>query len=402
MGYDGPLALGATLGKEFSYYLPTEVVYGTGVVDRLGKRVCNLGKRALVVTGRSTMRRLAILDRVVGTLTDDGIQVSVFDQVESDPSTETVDRGAMVCRKHKAEFVIGLGGGSAIDAAKGIAVAASNGGHGVWDFIIGGSPGSEVLGPGTLPIVAIPTTSGTGTEVTTGAVLRHRGLGAKECIGSRHIAPVLALVDPCLARSMPPSLTGATGLDALAQCIEACASSRSNAISDTLALRGVGLIASHLVRAVKDGDDLAARAGMALGATLSGMALCQAGVGAAHAISMVLGGRYGVQHGIGVGMFLAGTMRMNAAASPHKYVQVAAALGESVAALPTEEAAGLAVSSIQSLVAEVGLSVHLSELGVPREELREVAEAAVRHPDMASNPVSLTVEDVEELLEAAY
>jgi len=402
MGHHRLLTHETALGREFSCYLPTEIVYGIGVVNTLGKRVRNLGKRALVVTGCSTMRRLGILGQVLRILGNEGVQAIVFDRVESDPSTETVNQGVVVCEKGSAEFVVGLGGGSAIDAAKGIAVGVSHSSDDVWNFIIGGSPGSEVVGPETLPIIAIPTTSGTGTEVTMGAVLRHQGRKAKECIGSRYIAPVLALVDPSLTRSMPPSLTGATGLDALTQCIEAYVSSRSNAISDALALHGIRLIGSHLVRAVKDGEDLEARAAMALGATLSGMALSQAGVGAAHAISMVLGGRYGVQHGVGVSMFLAGTMKLNAAVRPDKYAQVAEALGESVGTLSLEEAAALAVSDIRSLVADVNLVVSLSEFGVPWEDLREVAEAAVRHPDMAPNPAKLTTDDVQGLLEAAY
>jgi alcohol dehydrogenase class IV len=200
---------------------------------------------------------------------------------------------------------------------------------------------------------------------------------------------------------MPVSLTAATGLDALTQCIEAYVSQRANAVSDALALQGMALISRHLRRVVADGDDLEARCAMSLGAMLSGMALSQAGVGAAHAISMVLGGRYGVQHGIGVSLFLAGTIALNARAAPAKYLEVARALGAEVHGLSPADGGEMAIGAVHALVTDVGLDTRLDDLGVPREEYPEIARAAASHPDMGPNPARLTPRDIEDLLKRA-
>jgi len=389
---------GSNLGSEFSFHLPTRIVFGSGTLQNIGKQTRRLGSKAFLVTAKDTMREMGILDQVVQNLREEGVVFEIYEDVEPDPSTDTINQGAAVLRSFKADLVLGLGGGSAIDAAKGMAVAATHPCEDIWDYIIGGNPGSEAIGPETLPILAIPTTSGTGTETTMGSVIRNLSLGSKECLGSEYIAPALAIVDPDLSRSMPQDLTAATGLDALTQCIEAFVSVRSNPLSDALALHGIRLISKYLRVAVHHGDNLEARSALSLGAMISGMALSQAGVGAAHAISMVLGGRYGVQHGLGVSLFLADTIQFNAQSSPEKYALVAEAMGESIEGCTPGEAAELAVSAIHSLVHDVGLGGKLRDFAIPLSDLQEVSEAIVRHPDMGPNPAKLSANDVYQML----
>lgn len=375
----------------FSYHAPTKILFGEGVADQLGGLIRDYGRKVVVVAGK-TAGKVGILQRILDNLTAAGLQPAVFDNIAPNPTKDSVDAGAEFARQQQAEVIIGLGGGSAIDAAKGIALTAVCGGT-IWDYVIGGKKAGALDKASALPIVAVPTTAGTGSEVTLGAVISNKQTLTKEVVVSPGIFPRAAVVDPGLTVSMSPVLTAQTGLDALAQAIEGFVSAIANPVADALALRSMALIGAGLRAAVADGHDLQARSKMSLGATLSGLVIAQAGVGAAHALSLPLSARFGVSHGLAVAMLLAEVMEVNLTANPDKFAQIASALGGEVRDLSPEQSAAAAVRMVRQLVNDVGITQRLTDIGVVRQDLRQLAVEA-RNPDLNCNPRKLTESDL--------
>lgn len=380
----------------FEFYAPTQVIFGVGKLGELGEVVQRYGKRALLVA-LADMRRFDFLDRIEKELQAVSVDVVLYDGVEPNPTAQAVDKGGEVARREDVNVVIGLGGGSAIDAAKGIAVMASHEANSVWEFVTG----TEVATAKTLPIVTIPTTAGTGSEVSRGAVFSNPALLQKDSFGSDYIFPRVAIVDPSLTVTLPPGLTAATGLDALAHAIEGYVSIRANPLGDTLALTAMRLIAKSLRLAVADGESMEARSDMAFAAMLGGLVLSQAGVGAAHALGMILGGRYGTPHGVAVGILLAAVIEQNWQANPAKFAEIARALDQEIDSLPEFEAAERSITAVRDLVADVGLISSLRHFDISARDVPKLAEEARQHPDMAANPRDLTLDEVVWIYEQA-
>lgn len=363
------------------FHIPSGVIYGPGALARLGAEAERLGRKALVVTGSGSLRRSGGLDRVLDALRGHGVGAVLFEGVEADPSVETVDRGAATALAAGCDMVVAAGGGSALDAGKAIAGVATNGGS-ARDYL----EGKEIAAP-PLPCVAVPTTAGTGSEVTRNAVITDRAGGFKRSIRHRLLIPAVAVVDPELTFSLPPAVTAATGMDALAQLVEPYVSKRSTPLTDALALYGIALVGRSLAAAVRDGRDAGARADMSLASLVSGMALANAGLGAAHALSHPLGVRFGVPHGCGCAILLPRVMAFNAPAAAEKYARVAEALGEDVRGLAAADAAARAVERVRALSAEIGIPAGLSAFGVREEDLPALAREA-RGSSLEGNPVA--------------
>ncbi|GAI54352.1 unnamed protein product, partial [marine sediment metagenome] len=235
------------------FYSPTRIIFGEGSLKRVGEEARKFGEKVLIVTGKSSSKKAGSLDEVVNSLTSQNLQVEVFNKVEPDPSVETVEEGAKVAKKCAVDVVIGLGGGSAMDAAKGIALLMTNKGS-ITDYF-----GTDKLKEAAIPVIAIPTTAGTGSEVTKYAVVTERKKMLKQIIGSFHISPVLAILDPMLTLSMPASLTANTGVDALSHAIESYVCTKANPVSDILALESIRLIAEALPGAVSQPENIEVR-----------------------------------------------------------------------------------------------------------------------------------------------
>lgn len=377
--------------QTFSYHAPTKVLFGEGASDQIGSVVSNYGRNVAVIAGK-TAGKSGLLTRILERLTAAGLKTAVFDNIEPNPTADSVDAGGEFARKHKADVILGVGGGSSIDAAKGIAITAV-GGETIWDYVIGGKKAGASEMSSSLPVVIVSTTAGTGSEVTPGAVISNKRTQTKEVVVSPWIFPRAAIVDPSLTVTMSPALTAHTGIDALAQSIEGFVSVNSNPISDILALQSMVLISEALRSAVANGKDLQARSMMSLGATLSGMVIAQAGVGAAHALSLPLSARFGVGHGLAVAMVLAEVMAQNLAANPGKFAQIADALGSNVRNLLRDQAAEAAVRAVRQLVKDAGITQRLTDIGVAQGDLRRLAMEA-QNPDLACNPRKLAEEDL--------
>ncbi len=377
------------------FFIPLGVIYGKGSLVRLGAEAEGLGRKAMLVTGRESLKRSGILGKIESTLRSKGIESVLFEGVESDPSIETVDLGTQRAIESGCEMIIAVGGGSVIDTGKAIAGMVTNGGS-VREYLEG-----RKISRRPIPSILIPTTAGTGAEVTKNSVLTNRQKLYKRSIRHRWLIPTAAIVDPELTLSLPPSITASTGMDTLAQLIEPYTSRKSTPITDALAIYGIELVGRCLKRVVENGEDTDARAGMSLASLLSGMALANSGLGAAHALSHPLGAHWGVPHGVGCAILLPHVMEFNLPAAREKYAAVARALGENVHGLGAEEAGKLAIEHVRRLCREIGIPSGLAEFGVRKEDLKTVATES-RGSSLRGNPIEPTDEELIALLGKAF
>jgi alcohol dehydrogenase class IV len=382
----------------FEFATAARVVFGRGTFREAGTLAREQGfRRALVVTGGSPRHTAPLVE----TLAAAGVSHDFF-AVPGEPTVALAERGVAAAREAACDGVIALGGGSALDAGKAIAALTTNPGPAL-DYL-------EVIGAGRplnrppLPLVAIPTTAGTGAEVTRNAVLGSPEHRVKVSLRSALLLPRVALVDPELAVSLPPAVTASTGLDALTQLIEAYVCARPNPLTDALCVEGLRRAARALQRAVERGDDLAAREDMALAALFSGMALANAGLGAVHGFAAPIGGHFPAPHGAVCAALLPHVMAANLRAlrerapshsSLARYDEVARLLTGS----PTASA-DQGLEWVARLVRDLNIPP-LQQHGVTRAEFEQLIEAAARASSMKANPIALTAEELAGVLEAA-
>jgi alcohol dehydrogenase class IV len=381
--------------QSFDYLMPTRILFGEGRTTGVGKVVAKLGRKAILVTGKRAMKQLGITDQVMDSLKKEKVESVVFDQVEPNPTIETVNQGGELARKENCDVVIGLGGGSALDAAKAIAVMISHNGNA--KHFLGRD---NVPGP-IVPLVAIPSTSGTGSEVTRYAVLTDKSTKRKQVIRSHFIIPRIAVIDPQIMKSQSSYLTSCTGMDALTHAIEAYVHPMANFLSDLITVKAISLAARYLRRAVWNGDDTEAREGMTLASTLAGMAICQAGTGAAHGLGMSIGGFFNTDHGTTVGILLPYVMEYNLPTSLNKYAYIAFLMGQNTTSLTTREAALEAARAVRDLIQDIDIPLTLGQLKVKIELATEVAKDAKEQGSTKNNPRKLTLQDIKELYQRA-
>jgi len=289
-------------------------------------------------------------------------------------------------------FIIGLGDGSPLDAAKAMAAGVS-----VWDLIKG-----KAAVPPVVSLVAVPSTAGTGSEVTPYALVSKKDSKEKFALRSPYIYPTLAILDPAVMATQTPTITAETGMDALTHAVEAMVGRSASPLSDFFAAEAIRVISKNLRTAVKTSDDRPARAGMAYGSMLAGIAITQAGTGAAHGIGQAIGGTFDTGHGATVGILLPNVMRFNTPARTEKYAYIASLLGEDTGGLSAEQAAERAVAAVQKLQADVGLPPRLQGLGVPAASKDDLVLATrAQKGAMNNNPRQMEDTDVAALLDEA-
>lgn len=392
----GETAAGAALPR-FEFATVPRIVFGAGASAELPALAAGFGRRALLVTGARGERHAALVAALRGALD----ALAVF-SIAGEPTVELADRGAAFAREHRCELVIALGGGSALDAGKAIAGLATNPGHAL-DYLEVVGRGQPLAQP-ALPILAVPTTAGTGAEVTRNAVLAVPAARVKASLRSPHLYPRVALVDPALALGLPADVTAATGLDALTQLIEPFLSCRANAHTDTLCRASIPRVARALPAAVRTPDDLAARSELALGALHSGLALANAGLGVVHGFAAVLGGRYAAPHGAVCAALLPHVLRANLAALRARAPAspALAKFGE-LAALLTGDAAAPAERAVE-FCASLARDLHIPPLthwGVRADHVAELIPPTAAASSTKANPLPLTADELADILSAA-
>ncbi|MBN1642137.1 MAG: iron-containing alcohol dehydrogenase [Anaerolineae bacterium] len=377
------------------FYLPTRIIAGLGCFSELGLQAAPLGGRAILVCGARSLRASGNLDRALSALRDAEVEPIVYDAVSGEPTLEMVQAGLDLARQRSVELAIGIGGGSAMDVAKAIAGLYRQPGT-VDETFAGARP---LAGDG-LPWIAVPTTAGTGAEVTKNAVLTSPTHGKSSLRHDSWFASI-ALVDPELTLSAPPEVTAASGSDALTQAIESYTSIGASPVTDALSTDAIARIGRALPRAVADGGDLDARADMLYGSMLAGMALANARLGGVHGMAHPLGHRYHIPHGVVCGLLLPYTMEYNVEHAVAKYACVAHLLGVDTRGMDAATAAERAVERAREIVLSVGIPTHLAPYGVRDADLEAIALESLPSGSLKHNPRPLAAEDVVAILRAA-
>jgi aldehyde dehydrogenase (NAD+) len=369
MTYDADLS--------FNYFGPTKVVFEVGAVNEIPIQINELGSKAVLITDQGLLETGLVdkIKKVIGSKL-----AGVFADVPQDSGMEVVDAGTEYALSVGADVIVSLGGGSVIDTAKGISILMKQGGS-LADF-----EGFQMLTEPQIPHISVPTTAGTGSEVSMGAVILNREAGQKIILGEDHIIPRMAVLDPTLTESLPPGLTASTGMDALTHAIEAFVATMKNPVSDALALWAMKTIARYLPLAVKNGSDLVARGQMQVAAMVAGWSFSNGYLGAVHAMSHSLGAIKGVPHGTANALLLPHVMKFNLAEIPELTADIGHAMGFTDLAMSAVEAGEAAIAGIENLLVEVGLPRKLSEFGVTEDDITKCSELAMSDGSIVCNP----------------
>lgn len=382
---------------DYRYYLPTEIIFGTGALGRLHQQRLPGKHGLLVTTAGKSVKRLGYLDRLQNELTQAGAAYTVYDGVSPNPTRENVMEGAALARASGCDFLVALGGGSAIDAAKAIAVMAVHDGD-CWDYVRDGSGKGLPLENRPLPLIAIPTTAGTGSEADSGCVLSYPQRKEKVSFGTIWSFPVISIVDPELMVSVPPKLTAYQGFDVLFHGVECYLSQAATPLSDLLCLDAVGKVVEFLPRAVSCGADMQAREALAWASTEAGMCLTYSGLTAQHSLEHALSGFYpALPHG--AGLILLGRAYLNRCARQPGYAGRMCDLAKAMGAEPTPFGV---VTALERLMERCGVaSLTMSQFGIERQDLSLVAQQSVDRR-YANERAPLSQEEALEILEKSY
>jgi alcohol dehydrogenase len=385
------------MGGDFSFRIAGEVHFGAGASERCGMLVKSLGGHRTLVVADPGFAKMGLLKKITDSLEREGISFVLFDGVEPEPRVEIADQSGELARKERCDFVLGVGGGSAMDTAKAAAILATNGGK-ARDY----QGLNKVPKPG-LPKGMVPTTAGTGSEVTFTAVFINESEKKKAGINSPYLYPEMSILDPELTLGLPPAVTAFTGMDALCHAIESYTSKAASPMSELHSQEAIVRISRSLRRAFREGSDLAARTDMLLGSLLAGIGLANAGVTAVHSLSYPLGGMFHVPHGVANGLLLPPVMEYNACASPEKFARIAVWMGEKVSGLSSKEAALRAVESVKRLGRDVQVPQRLSDLGIPASKFSGMAEEAMKVArPLENNPRPVSLADAVQIYQNVF
>lgn len=382
--------------KIISLRSPHLILAGLGASERLGQEIKEFeAKKALLVTDEGVIES-GIGKRVTGLLEKGGVGVEIFDKVLSDPDIACAEACIGMAKKDQFDLIIGVGGGSAMDIASITSVILTNPGT-VYDYF-----GINLIKNQGVPTILIPTTAGTGAEVTPNAILTDTKEKLKKAIVSPHILPRVAIVDPLLHISMPPSVTSSSGIDALTHAIESYTSNNATILTDLFAKEAIILIGRSLRTAVANGNNLEARYDMGIGSLYAGISLANAGVTAVHALAYPLGGQFNVAHGIANGLLLPYVMEFNVLGNIPKFAQIAQFLGEKLNHLSLFDQAHQAAKAVKAIYRDLKIPQSLTELKVPKEAIPGMAKAAINVTRLiGNNPRTMTIQDVERIYEKA-
>ncbi len=375
------------------FSLPGVNYFGRGALENLTAELRNFHAKRVFLISDHGVAAAGLVDLVQAKIDETGAEAVLYLDVNPEPTVEELDQCLAVYREKECDLIIGLGGGSPLDVAKGVSILATCGGS-ILNYV-----GLNLVPRKGIPKFLIPTTAGTGAEVTKNAIFTDKKEQLKKGVVSTYLLPEVAIVDSALTISMPPPVTAATGMDALTHAIESYTSPKATIQTDMYALKAIELIGANLRRAVSFGTDEKAREAMALGSVFAGISLANAGVGAVHACAYPLGGQFGTGHGVTNALLLPYIMEKNLVGDQQKFANIARAMGEVTELLPLREQAQLAPEAVFALSRDIGIPQKLSHFGVKKEDIDGLAEAAMQVTRlMDNNPKKLTLEDVKSCL----
>lgn len=377
----------------FDFVLPTRIRYGAGMLSVLGEELKALNATKVLVITDKGLVSTGMVQKATNLIKAAGIPFLLYDEIEGNPKDYNVEACAKKAREEAVDTLVAFGGGSPIDAAKAVAVLAKQGGT------VRGYEGKGKIQDDCLPILTIPTTAGTGSEVTFSSVITDTKEKFKFTIKSTAIAAKTAILDPELTVSVPPLITAATGIDALTHAIEGYTATCTEPIAEAVGLYAVGYIAGNIVEAVKNGSNLEARDNMLMGSLLAGLSFSHADVASVHCMAEALGSMYDAPHGMCNAILLPYVMEYNLPAAEYKYARIARAMG--IAEPDDAKAAAKGIEQIRNLSKEIGLP-GIRALNVNPDDFERLAELSVKNGSNASNPRALTKEGYLELFRKAY
>ena len=384
------------LGEQvYGYFMPTVNLMGAGAVKKVGEQVKTLGGTKVLLVTDAFLNKVGMADEIKGYIADAGAEVIIFDGAEPNPTDTNVHNGFKVYQDNGCDMIVSLGGGSSHDCAKGVGIVAGNGGN-IRDY-----EGIDKSSKPMPPLIAVNTTAGTASEMTRFCIITNTSNRVKMAIVDWRCTPTVAINDPLLMMKMPPSLTAATGMDALTHAVEAYVSTIATPVTDSAALMAIKLISENLRTAVANGSNFEARDKMAYAEFLAGMAFNNASLGYVHAMAHQLGGLYNLPHGVCNAILLPHVERFNLIANPDRFVDIAIAMGENVEGFSVRDAAEKVLTAIEKLSTDVGIPKGLASLGVKEEDIKLMSENAMKDATSFTNPRIATLDDVMQIFQNA-
>lgn len=379
----------------FSFSVPQNIVFGSGSLSKLPELAMNLGKKKAFIISGPHLNKIGMVDKCKAALETKGILSDKFVDTEANPSVETVEKAAEAYKKSEADFIVAFGGGSPLDVAKAVAVLVTFGGK-ITDYEGGGKVNGK-----TVPMIAIPTTAGTGSEVTAFSVITDHSRNYKFTIVSNNILPEYAILDPELIESVPAKTAAACGIDAFVHALEAYLSTAASPFSDMFALKALNLLGKNLRKYVANRGNKEAANAMLLGSLFAGIAFSHARLGNVHAMSHPVSAYFDVPHGVANAILLPYVVRFNELSDNGKYYDIYEAIDKSPIEKDFFEPDFLTTSLI-SLNKELGIPLTLSEAGVKEEFFEKMTDDAMKSGNILVNPRTTTREDILELYKKAY
>ncbi|HDR7545663.1 iron-containing alcohol dehydrogenase [Bacillus sp. CH_442] len=381
------------------FRMPKSVLYGRNSLEKLGQQSKKLGKRAFIVTD-TIMEKLGYVEKCIQQLNKKSITVSTYNKVDAEPTNIHVLEALSLCKEEKCDFIIGIGGGSCIDAAKAVAVLYTNGGE-VEDYV---QKDIEIEN-NPLPLIAIPTTSGTGSEVTSVAVITNKKTDVKMMMKHPSFIPKVAIIDPVLTSSLPPQITAATGIDALCHAIEAYISKVSQPLTDVLALSAIESIMKYLCIAYEDGRNMEAREAMMIASLQAGIAFSNASVTLVHGMSRPVGALFHVPHGISNAILLPTVLEFTKTSAMKRLAKIGRSLNKDLYSNSDEEVADYTLGEIKKLCFDLRIP-NLKEYGIDEIEfenaISKMASDAIESGSPANNPRVPSYDEIKELYRECF
>lgn len=382
--------------KDFIFDLPTAVYFGNGYVNRVGDELNDRGfTRPMIITDKGIVDA-GLVEPIKKSLAEKKIKFYLFDEVGANPKSSLIYKGVDYYKINKCDAMVAVGGGSSMDSAKAMGMLISNGGK-VEDY--------EGFGNIKKPlpfILAIPTTYGTGSEVSNASIITNEEKKVKMFIGSNYLAPSMAIIDPELLVKLPYKIAASTGMDALTHAIESYVSKNANPVSDALNEYAIKAIASNLTGAATTDDDLEATSQMVMASCITAMAFNYTALGLVHSIAHSLGGLYDIPHGLANALMLPYVMKFNIPSRVNKFVKIAQLMGEDTAGLNDIDAAHLSLDAVNRLIEKLDIPTSLKEIGVDKASFKDITKHVFKDGNIGFNPRTVKEEDVMKILSSAY
>lgn len=382
--------------SDFNFSFPTTLKSGFGIAKKSGEILKPYVKNKLLVVTDNGLSSSGVLEGFFHSLDEAGIPYDVYQDVQPNPSSIVIAEAVEYLKKSECDAIIGVGGGSSIDAAKAVAAMATNPGS-ILDY-----EGLDRLIHDPLPLFAIPTTSGTGSECTASTVVTNPENHFKTAIISPRLLPKIAILDAELTMLLPPAITASTGMDALTHAIESYVSKQANPVSRALALEAIKMISGNIKKAYFVGSDVVAREQMLTASFMAGVAFSLSRLGNVHAISHTFGGIFNIPHGVANAALLPYVLKFNMDACPELFKDIAIAMGESVDGLNDYDAGSKAIDAVVKLNAAIHIPANVQALGVKLEQLPQMVEDSMKSGNVLVNPRLTKATDIEQIIKNAY